>query len=612
MKKEDLLLLKEKLSKLNEHEKKLRDLYLRKIANGELQGPMVGYPSIDNPSLKYRDEESITDRPNIVNVYKDLYDKNIDYLDQVALMYFGAKITFKELFKRIDDTAKALVANDVKKGDFITICAALTPEVVYMFYALAKIGAVANFMSPFFDKKQMMERISDCNSKIAVVMDNFYPNIGETIANSNIEKTILLPTLNASPLGLVKKSIKPSRKNEIMWNEFIKEGKHVDIPKLVDYEKEMPLAMVYSSGTTGASKAILLTHDSFGNTAFAYPRCNVGLTRGEKYYQIIPPWFSTGISTSTHLTLVQGGTLFMDPRFDRKVFVENMLKQNPAGTIASITLFQAFLDDELLVSGSLSNLTRTFQGGEKMEMQDKENIEKVFKKYNSNSRLMNGYGQCECGAGITTQTPLTPSNTTVGIPIPGVKIGIFDEDNNELPYNTKGEIYACTPCGMKEYYNNPQATKDYFYYEFGEKWSKTGDIGSINENGELEIFGRAGDFEIINGKKIYNFDIEASILKNPVIQNCDVFSDDEGVLVAHIILKNSSENINKLELIKLLQQAIYMDNSDIDYVPCKFKFRDSFPIANFSKKDVAGMKKEKDGFIIVDKSYLVHVKKLVK
>ena len=613
MTKEDLIIYKEKLSKLSLEEKKLRDLYLRKIALGEIQGPVTGYSSIDKPWFKYYGDSAIMDTPNVVNIYQDLYDKNKDYMDQIALMYFGTNISFKEMFDNIDKTAQTLKANGVKKGDFVTICAALTPEIVYLFYALAKIGAVSNFMSPFFDKNQMIDRLSDCDSKLAIVMDNFYPMVNDTINNSNIEKVVLLPTLNSSPLGIVQNTIKASNEKEVLWNDFIKEGIKEEVPETAKHEKDMPLVMVYSSGTTGASKAILLTHDGFSNTAFAYPRLDIPVIRGDVYYQIVPPWFSTGISTSTHLTLVQGGTLFMDPRFDRKVFVNNMLKLNPTGTLASVTLFQAFLDENLLTDGDLSNLISAFQGGEKIAMQDKERIEKVFKKYNSNSPLLNGYGQCECGAGFTTQTRTTPSNTSCGIPIPGVKIGIFDEDNKELLVNTKGEIFACTPCGMKEYYNNPKATEKYFYFdEAGDKWSRTGDIGIINENGELEVLGRAIDYSIVNNKKMFNFDVENVILKNPYIQNCDVFTDDDDILVAHIILKKSCKDIDKVELLKELQKNIYEEFDDIDYVPNKFKFRESFPIANFSKKDVKSMKSEKDGFINVDKDYLTKVKKLEK
>ena len=615
MTKEELMEYKKKLIELSEKEKIERDLYLKKLATGQIQGPPVGYPTIDKPWLKYMDDESIVSHPEVKNVYKELYDNNKDHLDDIALMYFGAKISYRKLFENIDRTAQALKANGVKKGDFVTISSALNPETIYTFYALAKMGAVANFMSPFFDKNGMVERIKDCNSKIAIVMDKFYPGLKPTLEKSNIEKTIVLPTLNSSILGLVSKTYKVKKgDSEIYWNKFVKEGKNVETPELVDYEKQMPLAMVYSSGTTGASKAILLTHDSFENSIHAYPRCGVKLSRGEVYYQIIPPWFSTGISTSTHLPLSNGVTLFMDPRFERKVFVKNNLKLNPTGTIAAISMYQGFLDPKLLKKGNLSNLNVAFQGGEKLEMKDKLHIEEAFKKYNSNARLMNGYGQCECGAGITTQTINTPSNTTVGIPIPGVTVGIYDEDRNELSYGIRGEVLANTPCSMKEYYKNPEATAEYFYYDKnGVKWNCTGDIGVLNNNGELEVLGRAEDYSIIEGKKIYNFDIENSIRKMSFIQNCDVFTDNHGRLVAHIILKPEFDDASKYEeYLSDIQDSIYSDYSDADMIPVFFKVRNSFPFAKSGKRDVAKMKEEMDGFIEFGKERFSDNKTLIK
>ena len=610
---EQLLELRKQVAQLNDEEKKLRELYLQQLAKGEIQGPPTGFSSIDRPGFQFMQPEDIMNVPETKNIYQELYDNNKDHMHQVALMYFGTKITFKTFFANIDKTAQALVANGVKRGDFVTICSGLTPEVLYTFYALAKIGAVANMMSPFFDKDQMVERIGECNSKMAIVMDKFYEPMHDTFKKAGIEKLVVLPSLNSSILGLAAKKPKiDEANNETYWNGFVKEGKNTPVPETVAYEEQMPMALVYSSGSTGASKGILLTHDSFENSVHAYPRCAVKINRGDIYYQIIPPWFSTGISTSAHLPLSYGGTLFMDPRFDKKVFVGNNLKLNPAGTIASISLFQGFLDEELLKKGSLSNLNVTFQGGEKMQMKDKIAIEEVFRKYNSNARLMNGYGQCECGAGITTQTMNTPSNTSVGIPIPGVRVGIFDENNNEVDYDVRGEIYVDTPCGMKEYYSNPKATKEYFYYdEAGVKWSKTGDIGVIHPNGELEVLGRAIDYSVINGKKLFNFDIEDSILKLDFVQNCDVITNNNGELAAHIILRSGFENGDLNQYCRAIQEIIYEDNADLDYVPCNFKFRKEFPIKQFSKRDTAAMASETEGFIFMDKNYLNENRKLV-
>ena len=614
MKKEDLLKYKKYLLSFSKEELRQRDLYLKKLATGNIQGPMTNYPSIDKTWLQFMDDEQILKDVPIKNVYQELYDNNKDHLDQIALLYFGAKITFRDFFNNIEATQKALIANGVKKGDFVTISSALNPETLYTFYALAKIGAVANFMSPFFDKDGgMIDRIADCNSKLAIVMDQFMPDLEETLNKSIIEKIVVLPTLNSSPIGFIKNTyIAKKSKNEIKWNKFIKEGKNVEVSNEIPFESQMPLAMVYSSGSTGASKAILLTHDSFENSVHAYPRCGVEIQRAKVYYQVIPPWFSTGISTSAHLPLTYGGTLYMDPRFERKVFVHNNLKLNPAGTIAAISLYQGFLEPKLLTKGNLSNLEIAFQGGEKTELEDIENIEKVFKEYNCNNRLLVGYGQCECGAGICTQTKNTPKDVTVGIPIPGVKIGIFDENRNELPFNTRGEVLVSTPCSMKGYYKNPVATSEYFYYDdAGEKWNCTGDIGIIQNNGELEVLGRANDYSIIKGCKVYNFDIENAIRKTGFIQNCDVFTDNDGELVAHIILKDLSQT-NYSDLIVAIQESIYNELNEYDYVPEIFKFRDSFPAAKSGKRDTKAMKQEKTGFIKNNKTYLLQNKKLVR
>lgn len=120
----------------------------------------------------------------------------------------------------------------------------------------------------------------------------------------------------------------------------------------------------------------------------------------------------------------------------------------------------------------------------------------------------------------------------------------------------------------------------------------------IDNNGELTVFGRMNDYSIINGKKVYNFDIEDIIRSFDYVQNCDVFLDDSNEIAAHIILKDNMKLINKEEAIKQLQMNIFERLSDWDFVPEKFKFRDSFPSQiNSPKKDVAGMKAEKEGFV---------------
>ena len=146
MTKEELIKLKQDIAALSEVDEKERRLYLRGLANGDIQGPPVGYPSIDQPWLKYYSEEQLNSEYQGKTFYQFLRDNNEDNLDSIALKYFNLEISFREMFNKIDECARALVGIGVKEGDTVGICAPTTPETVYLLYAINKIGAVANLI----------------------------------------------------------------------------------------------------------------------------------------------------------------------------------------------------------------------------------------------------------------------------------------------------------------------------------------------------------------------------------------------------------------------------------------------------------------------------------
>jgi len=139
MTKEQLIELKKKIAELSEEDRKARDLYLRGLATGEIQGPPIGYLTIDKPWLKYYNDESIMSALPKQTIYEYIKSKNCMDYDRVAIEYFGNKLTYRELIEKIDECAKSLVALGVKKGDIVTVCMPTTPEMVFIFYALSKI-----------------------------------------------------------------------------------------------------------------------------------------------------------------------------------------------------------------------------------------------------------------------------------------------------------------------------------------------------------------------------------------------------------------------------------------------------------------------------------------
>lgn len=573
-----------------------------------------GFPTQDLPWVKYYNEEELNvERPKRT-IFQEVYDNNKDYEKTIALEFFGSKINYGKFFKNTINTAKSFQEYGVEKGKFVTLCAAGIPETAYSFYALSANGGISSMLPPHFTKEQIIKTINDTESELLIVMDLFYDRIKEAIKDTSIKNIVLLPTLNSSFLKYLKKGYKIEKNSGLItWNQFIKDGKNRKDFEVQEYVENMPVTMVYSSGTTSEPKGILLSNDSLQNSIQAYPASGVDISRGQKFYQLIPTWYSTGLSTSLHLPLSYGVTVYMDPRYEPSVFVKNVLKAKPNYTVAPTTMYEGFLrEDALKEKDDLSYHNYPFQGGEALKPKKARKIEAVFKEHNNDAPLRVAYGQCECGGAVATQTQsMEHAEGSVGIPLPGVVVGIFDENFNELPYNERGLILADTPCSMIGYYKNPEANEEYFHKdENGTVWNVTGDVGHIDENGELFVHGRAKDCSTINDNKFYNFDIENIINMDEEIEDCDVFEktnkNGEQTLVAHIILeaniKHSDDEM--YDKFKEIQERVYEETKTIDMVPEFFKVRDKFPHAPSGKRDVISMQNETTGFVFLDKKEL--------
>jgi len=573
---------------------------------------LTGYASIDKPWERFYG--NIQKNSIFLNTtpYQGLIQNNVSHPDEAALEYFGAKISFGELIKNTDRVAKSLTSYGVKKGDYVTICSTTTPEVVYLFYAISKIGAVANVISPFYSPDELKARIDECNSKLIIMVDKFLPKFKELLIKDTGKKIIVLPMMNSSVLRFVSPKYKIDESgNEISWKAFIKNGTNIKDTTVDPYEPQKPQAMVYSSGTTGASKGIVLSVDSFQKLINAYGNSGFDTSRGQKVYQNIPPWHSTGLSLGINFPLSFGVRVCIDPRFDHTIFVKNVLKFKPEYILTNTSMYQGFTFEKslkLLKGKSLSFLKYPVEGGEPLTEKDIANIESVFRNHDSNAHLLNGYGECECGATVTTDiTSHKFSNAASGIPLPDITtVAIFDDEFNELKYGERGNILVKTEIGMIEYFNNPKATAEFFYIdENGDRWSKTGDIGYMNEDGSLVVLGRKSDYSVIDGVKIYNFDVERAVLSSDKVKLCEVqpHPDDRNRLVAHIVWENDVNLILKhtpekqAEYLTEIQKRVLEIIQLREAVPHCFCMRDGFPSAHSGKRDVQFIKTNIDGLI---------------
>ena len=570
---------------------------------------LTGYPSIDKPWLKYYTAEDLAIQVPKCTIYQNIYDRNKDFPEDVAILYYGNKICYKTVFSKVEICAKALRQIGIQPGDCVTLCTASVPEAIYLVLACSRIGAIANFINPLFTKEQMIDRINDTEAKWIFVLDAMYSYIESALPETCIENVVILPATNSIPpvlsklmyiKGETRKIVKRGNGKQrfLRWKDFCAYSSDFISSPDVPYQPDTPTVMVYSSGSTGASKGILLTNEGISATIANYTIRNMHIDRGDTFLQMIPVWFSTGIVISVLMPLAKGTVVIPEPKFSKETFLKDLIRYNPSVTLTATSLWLYVINSGETID--LSNMKYPTTGGETILPLDENRINNYLRNNGCKTRLYKGYGMCELGSEITGDND-SPSYCGklggCGYPMLGVTVSAFDlTTNKELPYGQHGEIRVLSPARMKGYYKNPEATAKFFKEdEQGNVWGCTGDIGYVDEDGEVFILGRATDhFRRENGEIVFLFDIEAEILKNEAISQCKVVDiEDKGKkLVAHLVFREGVKDEEDVvasiwsELRKALPS--YM-------VPEYYKIRSSMPVHTNGKRDVGALKIDKEG-----------------
>lgn len=575
---------------------------------------LTGYPSIDKPWLKYYSEEAINTPLPECTVFENIYEHNYQFPNDTALEYYGRKISYQMLFDNAEATKNALLAYGVSKGSKVILYTSATPETVYTVLALCRIGAVANMINPLFTNEQVIDRINETDATLMIALDQLYSRIAESIKKTCIQKTVIVPVTNAMPMlygAVAKLKLKTNYPEEctILWNDFIKSGTNVYKTADTPYEHGRALIMVYSSGTTGASKGIVLTNDGINATISHYIISDFPYKRGNRFLQMIPVWFSTGMVFSLLMPLCLGITTVLEPVFSKESFVADMKKYKPNMTLTATSLWLYAMKCKELRKVDFSFLTYPITGGEQVLPRVELALNNFLHEHGCNASLLKGYGMCELGSTVSADSLLCVKPGATGYPISHVTVTAFDPDTNqEMKYNERGEIRVQSPCSMKEYFKNPDATNRYFWKDDdGCVWGCTGDMGYIDEDGFVYILGRISDFFVTSsGKNFYCFDVEAAIMENPNIAQCEVvgLKTKKGyeIPVAHLIIEGEC-TLCKLELIRQVHDNC-VNSLPPDAVPQGYKICHTFPVKNNGKRDVELIKADRDGFVTIRKGQL--------
>lgn len=560
---------------------------------------LTGYPSIDKPWLKYYSEEAINAKLPECTAYEYMYQNNKDYLDNIAIDYFGRKITFSELFEGINAVAISFQELGVRAGDAVTIVSLSCVTSILCFYALNKIGAISNYINVLSTEKEMEVCLADANSKWVVSLDLFAEKVIKAAKKNNAEKVIVyslkawMPALIRIGFSLkMRKFDKSFFKDAIVldWNSFLK---NANGKELKEYRKETNSVCVYghTGGTTGFPKTVLLNDQSVNAVAHQYyltfPR-----KRGERFLNIIVPYVIYGLIACMHMPLSLGLTLVVIPQFKNTNWSKYMKKQKPDFILAIPSFIITMLKDIKLKDVDMSGLKLVAVGGDGMTESLEKEFNEFLRMHNCNIELIKGYGMSEvCASAVTGMNGVNKIGS-IGIPLVKNNIKIIDVDSKkECTYNETGELYLQCPAVMIGYKNNEDATKELIYIDSdNQKWVRTGDMAYIDQDGFVYLAGRIKRILLVsNGGvayKVFPNVIEGKMEEiNGVFQACVIGAtkDNDKVLRACIVLENEVIG-RESDIEKKLRELFNRDMSEF-HRPTYYEFIKELPLTSAGKVD---------------------------
>ncbi len=483
-------------------------------------------------------------------IFRDMVRK---YPDNTAAVYFGTGITYNDLNSYVESFAAALADMGVKKGSGVVLHLPNTPQFVIGYLATLILGGTVIPCNPLNVERELSHLINDCEAKVIITLNRFYNTIKKIKPETSL-KTIITTNIKEYFPGRLKffYTIVKERKEECrididsedFWFQDLLKKYSSDLPPVVGCEVDAPACYLYSLGTTGVSKGAVLTHRNLLANAIQNKIWMPDYEEGkEKILAVLPFCNSFGITTCLNLSLLFGGSLILQPRFEIEMLLKTIMKEKPTLFHGVPTIYVAIINAPGLSKYDLSSIKVCISGASPLPVEVQKKFEEV-----TGGRLVEGYG-------LTEASPVTHANPvnglrkegSVGVPLPETKAKIVDPSNpeKELSIGEEGQLLVSGPQVMQGYYNRPDDTAA----TLSRGWLLTGDIAKMDEDGYFYIVGRKKDMVIAGGFKIFPKEVEELLFNHEKIREASVAGIPDKyrgeTIKAYIVLKEGEKMTEK-------------------------------------------------------------------
>jgi len=449
-------------------------------------------------------------------MYQLLSETAEHYPSHTAYIFQGKKTSYAQFIARIDAAAKGLTAMGIGKGDKVTICMPNSPQALDCFYAINRIGAIANMIHPLSAAQEIAFYLNFSGSKAILTLDQFYEKVTSILPQVRQDCAVLVAKIADElpfPLNLLYPMTKAGKHplpktGYTLWSQVIR--KQAPLPA-DDGKADDCAVILYSGGTTGISKGIMLSSRNFNALGLqTIAASGFGSVLGMKMLSVMPVFHGFGLGIGIHTALIGGATCILIPQFTPKTYADVLMKQKPNIIPGVPTLFEALLRVDSLKDADLSFLKGIFSGGDSLSPELKKKVDTFLKEHNCTEQIREGFGTTEC----VTASCLTPKDyareKSIGVPFPDTFYKIVEPGTKvEAKTGLEGEICISGPTVMLGYMDNPEETANTLQvHADGRTWLHTGDLGYMDADGFVYFRQRIKRMIVTSGYNVYPSQLE--------------------------------------------------------------------------------------------------------
>ena len=509
------------------------------------------------------------------------------FSDNTALSYEGRAISYRELNALVNRFAQALLNLGIGKGEKIAVLMPNAPQIVVACQAVLRIGAVTVMNNPLYTETELERQLNDSGATVLIITDETLEK-ALNLREKTAVRTIITSSLNdyAPTDGNETPSPAPSAPDLYRFLDLIDPVAPEPVANAAQWDDVANI--IYTGGTTGVSKGVMLTHANLSCNVQQYSVWMHSTVDGEESWPLVYPIFHSAGYTMQNKSIYTGWKSILVPRPTPEILVDIIASQKPSLLPGVATLFVGLLHFEKFRQLDLSFIKAFMTGGGPLTVETLKQLKAL-----RDAPVINVYGLSECTP-VATATPWggNEKDGSVGVPYPSTDMKIVDSTNGkrEMPTGEPGEILLKGPQVMKGYLNQPEETRKVL--EDG--WLHTGDVGFVDEFGYLTIVDRKKDVIVASGFNVYPKEIDELLFAHPkILEACTIGVPHEyrGETVKSYIVLKPGENTTADELIAYCRQHLAPYK-----VPRLFEFIDTLPksaVGKILRKDLRALDRER-------------------